>query len=600
MSVDLEAIYKSVDAQMTSDEKTHIMDEMIAEVKRQFLYIIVNDDGRYCFTLEQAYQWIGNPPNDYKKAKEKFKSRYLFLGEKQNISDSMFSRADCEKDLFKDYFIKKMGKAEEILFSVLGFQTFCMSQNKGFKAKAVKKYFLLLQTEYLKAVREDATAHKKRCTDLEQELAKMKSIQGDRSICELLSDDQTKRIFDTQDKKIFLHNSEMTKIKEHAYHIQCIADEATDQYGIRAHASNVIRKRYLKFIYKFYLVNPLFIKEKMERKKGRVPSKKPTKVKKLTKREQEEADEIKRILSSYSDDSDDSDNGEKAHSEPKEKSATELLVKQFEDYEGDDMDYVHSVEHDGGVYTSEPYADDFKTMQAKSLDEDNCYFFTIAQDKNNNITKDNSNFRYIGTLEFSTRDEVRHAFKRLGDPLLKDPYKIFLRTYSDIKDCADQAITHLAKNGGKMQVVKSKIDSKLEFKTSNEENDEVDDDPYGESELKEYLSRKLNTSSDSENDDDSGKVSKRSAQSKPKTKAESESESESEQYDDAWRWTAKGRDKIQAEYKLEKVKRKKEEDEEEAKRLLQEETNRKKTEAKIAERRAKHMAEKASRERSKK
>jgi len=127
--------------QLSSEQQELLKGEILKEIRDEFL-LIHDIDGDYPITLKKAFGWIGNEQSNYGQAKKDFKE-----------IESMFDQATHEKELFKDYFIKKEGDAEEIYFSIKGFQTFCMSQNKGIRAKAVKKYFIVLQSEYLKAVR---------------------------------------------------------------------------------------------------------------------------------------------------------------------------------------------------------------------------------------------------------------------------------------------------------------------------------------------------------------------------------------------------------------------------------------------------------------
>jgi hypothetical protein len=243
MDIDLEVIFKAADTKMSSDERKNIMDDLVGEIKAQFLFMIDNDDGRYCFTLKQAYTWIGNPEvhEKYTKAKEKFKERYLFIAKNQKNfteADSMFDQASHEKELFKDYFIKKEGRSEEIYFSVAGFQTFCMSQNKGIRAKAVKKYFIVLQSEYLKAIRASNSEQKLIRTELENKLTELQEQQGDRPISEMVDKDflaklerieSERQVFETK-AHVAHFELKQNEILTHDLRRQCLPDGTEDSY----------------------------------------------------------------------------------------------------------------------------------------------------------------------------------------------------------------------------------------------------------------------------------------------------------------------------------------------------------------------------------
>lgn len=424
MPVDLKEIYERVDSQMTLDEKKHLMDEMVSTIRAQFLYITDNDDGRYCFTLEQAYRWIGNEVSDYPKAKKNFKARYLFIGEHLNPSDSVFDRAESEKDKFKDYFIKKVGKSEEIMFSVRGFQTFCMSQNKGIKAKAVKKYFLVLQDEYIRSIRESDAEHRNRCKQLESEMAKLKQQNAD-GLTDSKTSELLKAIEDRRQSlevEVFNRESELASNKRHTYKVQCAYDEADALTGIRALASSVIRGRFLKHRYDILLIDPEIVKARTKNRKA--PAKLSSEPKKIQIGRKNMDEEM--TFSS------DEDRNISTRKKP------EIEAGMLNPYSEDD--YVLNT----GVITSEPYSEQFSTMDACDLEPGCCYFFAIAPAGQTGKHFNGRDSRLVGMLEFSTSAEVKYAVSLLGPPVVQRPYRIYLTTYDTIKGCADQAIYDLA------------------------------------------------------------------------------------------------------------------------------------------------------------
>jgi ribosomal protein L12E/L44/L45/RPP1/RPP2 len=147
-----EAEDKSVD-EISKDTE---MLSMIDEIRTQFLYLVKNrKTAGYIITLKQAFTWIGyigegkgqKTIKNYANTLDNFKKRDLFITGSNKDQVSMYNRA-MNKNEDKDYIIEKVGRIEEIMFSASGFKTFCMSQNKGIRAKAVKKYFIQVEEEF--------------------------------------------------------------------------------------------------------------------------------------------------------------------------------------------------------------------------------------------------------------------------------------------------------------------------------------------------------------------------------------------------------------------------------------------------------------------
>jgi hypothetical protein len=480
MSVDLEAVFKAADNKMTSDERGNIMDDLVDEIKSQFLYMVDNDDGRYCFTLEQAYKWIGNEDvcTKYLKAKEKFKERYLYItGSKNKEVDSMFDQADHEDDRPKDYFIKKEGRSEEIYFSVTGFQTFCMSQNKGVRAKAVKKYFIVLQSEYLRAVRATGTEKDDIILKLEARLTIMQEAQkkSGKTMSEFVGSGEAKeaachyrqKFEQTRDEKDELVKKVKLE-KKKSYATKCRAEENSDPDSLRARASEILRNTKMTQC-EFYLIDPLLLKAHTKKKKGRkTTSQKKTKKPVKTLKEQEK--ELGISSDSDSDDDCDMDDTESVISvatvpnhkkKKKSRAKTKLFVKGLLDIdygiasnvsnEFYDSDGEFDVDENPDEYelilgsrSAELYAEKFRIMDAEDLELDGNYFFAITSFSGNGKKDDSlrtSKYaKLIGTLDFITSKDHKNAVKLLEKAHMTVPFNVYFTTYREIKECGDKVI----------------------------------------------------------------------------------------------------------------------------------------------------------------
>jgi hypothetical protein len=138
----IEVLHSMGSTQLNPKERKLIGEKILEEIHEEFI-LIYEIDGTYSITLKQAYKWVGNEQADYINAKKLFKKEHLFIvknRKKLNEADSMFEQTTNENDKFKDYFIKKEGRCEEIYFSVKGLQIFCMVQRTA-KSNVIKKYF---------------------------------------------------------------------------------------------------------------------------------------------------------------------------------------------------------------------------------------------------------------------------------------------------------------------------------------------------------------------------------------------------------------------------------------------------------------------------
>lgn len=465
MTVDLEAIFKSADKKLTKDEKKNIMDELITEVKQQFMYMLKNDDGRYCFTLKQALTWIGNPPDNYNNAKKMFKRRYLMITGGGDPADSVFDRADGEKDKFKDYIIRREGRSDEIYFSVTGFQTFCMSQNKGIRAKAVKKYFIVLQSEYMKALRASEAENRSKLEALEKKFAEMDKEKGG----EKMSTYMTKKI-----------ESRITKLRERNEKLE--TDNRRKDEKIRdLHASAVIHNSgydpdhgdYEEFVHKS--VSDIYRKKFLTQKN--VYLIRPSKLEQLIGKSLQKK-KLQKDMDYF--DSDDEDNDETRDAEIKKLRDSGMSTKSIK------KNFPHLFENEGPRVRIENNDDrKFKLNSTKddefdltdTIDPEETHYLAIqsmgsktnleqsditsirkwedkimknpldAIKKNWDAKKPKLNHKVVGTVGFVDKDHHAKFLEKLGEPVYtnaRGTLQVYQTTLSAMHHFADDVIWRTA------------------------------------------------------------------------------------------------------------------------------------------------------------
>ena len=188
------------------NERKIIGEKILEEIHEEFI-LIHEIDGSYPITLKQAYKWIGNEQEKYAKAKENFKANYLYIiKNRKNLKecDSMFDQATHEKELFKDYYIKKEGRAEEIYFSIKGLQIFCMVQRTP-KSNMIKKYFSNIIYNYHQNLKKQNQNLKKKNQNLKKQNEDLK---------QKVNLDFVTQKFQMFSEQIFRVDSELKKLKD--------------------------------------------------------------------------------------------------------------------------------------------------------------------------------------------------------------------------------------------------------------------------------------------------------------------------------------------------------------------------------------------------
>lgn len=223
-------------------------DEILKEIKIEFLYLADNNDGTYIISLEKALKWIDmeyewirySTESDYRKNynSRKLRGETLLLKENEDYEWRKYEG---------DPSIKRLP-----WFSVDGFKCFCMLQ-KTDKSYAVRKHFIEMEREYLKAL-------KSREEENKQELLNLYSEFNDYKNSNNLLTCQNNQIAQ-QNLKYKQEILELRKITDFVKSRDAFACEGTPQYKM----FSLVREKYMHKI-ELFTVNPTVLKSQSEKK----------------------------------------------------------------------------------------------------------------------------------------------------------------------------------------------------------------------------------------------------------------------------------------------------------------------------------------------
>jgi cell division septum initiation protein DivIVA len=146
----------------------------IEKIRLEFLGLIEENNIGYFISLERVYNWLENPDvytkyNNDSKFRENFNARYL-RGE-----EYMLEKASNENDLTKDYIMRKNGNKSFPWFSTEGFKTFCMTLKKEKKSYYVRRYFIQIEKDYLRVLKQSSEETQKELDKLKEDIKKSDS-----------------------------------------------------------------------------------------------------------------------------------------------------------------------------------------------------------------------------------------------------------------------------------------------------------------------------------------------------------------------------------------------------------------------------------------
>ena len=134
---------------LTETEKS----EIIERIKTEFLYLVEKRREGYFITLEQIYNWLGNP-EIYEKYRNDFDFRNNFNKNKLKENSGLVA-AENEDDLSAHYIMRREGKKLFPIFSIDGLKTFYMLSKEP-RARFVRMYYIQLEKDYMALINKTA------------------------------------------------------------------------------------------------------------------------------------------------------------------------------------------------------------------------------------------------------------------------------------------------------------------------------------------------------------------------------------------------------------------------------------------------------------
>jgi hypothetical protein len=125
-----------------------------------FLGLLESGEPGYFISLETAFNWIGEPESFTKYCEDaNFRKNFI----KRNLRNEKISliEAESEDDITKDFIMRqnsKKNKMEFPWFSIEGFKLLCMTV--GEKSYLVRKYFIQIEADYYRVLRQDSEVTK--------------------------------------------------------------------------------------------------------------------------------------------------------------------------------------------------------------------------------------------------------------------------------------------------------------------------------------------------------------------------------------------------------------------------------------------------------
>ena len=265
--------------------------KIINDIKIEFLSLLDKNMIGYFISLEQVYNWLENPEVYVRYStddmfRRNFRRRFL------RSDKVMLDEAKNESNLDDDFIMRKNKNIEYPWFSVDGFKTFCIAVDED-KSRYVRKYFIQIEKDYLRVLRQSKEENEKENKELKDKIAKLDS-----------------RLMDNIDRANKYEEQALMlefKLKKNEA-IEMILDDKDDF----ATEGNPEYKEYLylkSLYYKkvpLYIVNPEYIAAKLNKinKIDKTNKTKPNKTKKSDKIENtNEAERLNIIISDSESDS---------------------------------------------------------------------------------------------------------------------------------------------------------------------------------------------------------------------------------------------------------------------------------------------------------
>lgn len=147
--------------------------QIINGIKLDFLSLLRDNKSGYFITLEKLYTWLEMPQvyanyisdGNYRR---NFRKRYL------RCDKLLLDESVCETDLEQDFIMRKENGINMPWFSNEGFKTFCMVVNEP-KSNYVRKYFIQIEKDYMRVLKQTAEITAKELQILNTDLANAKS-----------------------------------------------------------------------------------------------------------------------------------------------------------------------------------------------------------------------------------------------------------------------------------------------------------------------------------------------------------------------------------------------------------------------------------------
>ena len=183
----------------------NLNNELLEEIKLEFLNMSKNGHVGYNISLETALRWLDMPYEDNSTFKADFKRRIL---KKDNYS---FKEAEDESDMQSDYIIRKNGRRECLYFSNDGFKILCQIMSKSPKADYVRRYFIKIEKDYIRVLYQNYEETKKERDTLDNKLKRF--INENNKLSDLIQEEK-KNCLKEAERAISYYNQSVLLEKE--------------------------------------------------------------------------------------------------------------------------------------------------------------------------------------------------------------------------------------------------------------------------------------------------------------------------------------------------------------------------------------------------
>jgi len=375
----------------------------IEEIKIQFLALIESKNRGYIITMEMIYNWLEDPKtyinySTNEELRRKYRIRYL-------RGNDMFDEADDINDLNKDFVMIKNDKNISYpWFSVDGFKALCMAL-KTEKSKYVRKYFIQIEEDYLRVLKQTEEQNDKEYKLLNAKISEFNKLEKtllkkvEKVTNKLIKAEEERDDFHEQNNILDMENKKYNGVK------QILTDD--DNIGLFDKSLSIELDYARNFLMKqipIYIVNPKFM------------------IKPTSKKEKAPKQIVKGPLDSSEESSDEVEVKVEAKVEAKE-------VKNKEEF-----NYYNADENEDEM----PFNDySLYDIKYNFVDE---YMYYFVGGISSNAEKPVDNYNKIGYISVVSGDHLKYIKEHLGSSDKVDDKYIYKTHKASIYKCSYQTI----------------------------------------------------------------------------------------------------------------------------------------------------------------